>query len=85
MWAHRLTGVVLAALGLTVLALQLALLYGSAGEQGLMVSIGLPGTAVLAALGAVCFSAGCLLAAAPRTTVHHVRRATTVIRRPPVR
>jgi hypothetical protein len=85
MWTHRLAGGVLAALGLTLLALEMALLYGSAGEQSLMVSIGLPGTAVLSALGAVCFSAGCLLAAAPRTTVHHVRRVAKSVRRPPAR
>ena len=85
MWTHRLAGSVLAALGLTVLLLQLALLYGSAEEKTWMVAIGLPGTAVLSALGAVCFSAGCLLATAPRTTVHHVRRAAVAIRRPLVK
>lgn len=81
MWPHRLSGGVLAALGLTLLGLQLALLYGSAQEQGWMVAIGLPGTAVLSALGAVCFSAGCLLATAPKTTLHHVRRAASAVRR----
>jgi hypothetical protein len=83
MWSHRLAGIALAALGLTLLVLQLALLYGSAAERNWMVAIGLPGTAVLTALGAVSFSAGCLLAAAPRTTVHHVRRATAAVRRAP--
>jgi hypothetical protein len=62
MWTHRLAGGFLAALGLTLLGLQLALLYGSAEERGWMVAIGLTGTAVLSALGAVSFSAGCLLA-----------------------
>jgi hypothetical protein len=83
MWTHRLAGGVLAVFGLTLLALQLALLYGSAAERGWMVAIGLPGTAVLSALGAVSFSAGCLLATAPRTTVHHVRRAAGMVRRAP--
>jgi hypothetical protein len=83
MWTHRLAGGALAALGLTLLVLQLALLYGSAAEQDWMVAIGLPGTAVLSALGAVSFSAGCLLAAAPKTTVHHVRRAANAVRRVP--
>ncbi len=55
MWTHRLAGGALAVLGLTLLILQLALLYGSPTEQALMVSIGLPGTAVLSALGPVCF------------------------------
>ncbi len=81
MWIHRLAGGFLAAFGLTLLGLQLALLYGDAVEQGWMVAIGLPGTAVLSALGAVSFSAGCLLAAAPRTTVHHMRRAAGAVRR----
>jgi hypothetical protein len=81
MWTHRLAGGVLAALGLTLLALQLALLYGDAAERAWMVAIGLPGTAVLSAFGAVCFSAGCLLAMAPKTTVHHVRRAAAAVRR----
>ena len=81
MWTHRLAGGALAAFGLALLGLQLALLYGSAAAQGWMVAIGLPGTAVLSCLGAVCFSAGCLLAAAPKTTVRHARRAAAVIRR----
>jgi hypothetical protein len=85
MWAHRLAGGVLAAFGLTLLALQLALLYGSTREQAFMVAIGLPGTTVLSALGAVSFSMGCLLAAAPRTTVHHVRRAAAAVSRAPKR
>lgn len=85
MWTHRLTGGALAALGLTLLALQLALLYGSTAERDWMVAIGLPGSAVLSALGAVSFSAGCLLAAAPKTTVHHVRRAAAAARRVPGR
>ena len=55
MWPHRLAGGALAALGLVLLILQLALLYGSAAERGWMVAIGLPGTAVLTALGAVSF------------------------------
>ncbi|MGZ3272518.1 MAG: hypothetical protein ACXU82_04290 [Caulobacteraceae bacterium] len=82
MWTHRLAGGLLAAFGLVLLALQLALLYGSIAEQGLMVAIGLPGTAVLSALGAVCFAAGCLLAAAPAATVRHARRAASAVRRP---
>jgi hypothetical protein len=85
MWTHRLAGVVVAAFGLALLALQLALLYGSAADRAWMVAIGLPGTAVLSALGAVSFSAGCLLATAPRTTVHHVRRAAGLVRRAPRR
>jgi hypothetical protein len=85
MWTHRLSGGVLAALGLTLLVLQLALLYGSAEERAWMVAIGLPGTTVLSALGAVCFSCGCLLATAPKMTVHHARRAAAALRRPPVR
>ncbi len=80
MWTHRLAGGALVALGLALLVLQLALLYGSAAEQALMVSIGLAGTAVLSTLGAVCFAAGCLLASAPKTTVHHVRRAAAAVR-----
>jgi hypothetical protein len=83
MWIHRLAGGALAAFGLALLCLQLALLYGSAADRALMVAIGLPGTAVLSVLGAVCFSTGCLLAAAPQTTVHHVRRATALVRRTP--
>lgn len=81
MWIHRLAGGLLAALGLALLALQFALLYGSTREQALMVAIGLPGTALLSALGAVCFGTGCLLASAPKTTVHHVRRAAAAVRR----
>ena len=85
MWTHRFAGGVLAVLGLTLLILQLALLYGSSTERTLMVSMGLPGTAVLSAFGAVCFSMGCLLAATPRSTVHHVRRAAAIVRRAPRR
>ena len=81
MGTHRLAGGALAALGLTLLVLQLALLYGSASERALMVTIGLPGTAVLTALGAVSFSAGCLLATAPAATVRHVGRAAAALRR----
>jgi hypothetical protein len=84
MCTHRLAGGVLAALGLTVLGLQLALLYGWAEERAWMAAVGLPGTAVLSTLGAVSFSAGCLLAAAPGITVRHMRRAAAAIRRPPV-
>jgi hypothetical protein len=80
MWTHRLAGGALAAFGLTLLVVQLALLYGSASERDWMVAIGLPGTAILTSLGAVSFSAGCLLAAAPRTTVHHVRKAAAAVR-----
>jgi hypothetical protein len=83
MWTHRLAGSVLASFGLGLLVLQLALLYGSTAAQGWMVTIGLPGTAVLSCLGAVCFSAGCLLAAAPKTTLHHARRAAAAMRRSP--
>jgi hypothetical protein len=83
MWTHRLAGGALAALGLTLLVLQLALLYGSTAERDWMVAVGLPGTAVMTALGAVSFSAGCLLAAAPKTTVHHAQRAAAAVRRSP--
>ena len=81
MWMHRLTGGLLAAFGLALLGLQLALLYGSSEERDLMVAVGLPGTAVLTALGALSFAMGCLLAAAPRTTLHHTRRAVAAVRR----
>jgi hypothetical protein len=85
MWSHRLAGGALAVLGLTLLLLQLALLYGSARERAWMAAIGLPAAAVLSALGAVCFSCGCLLAAAPRATVRHAGRVAATLRRPPVR
>ncbi len=85
MWTHRVSGAVLAAFGLILLVLQLALLYGSARERAWMVAIGLPGTAVLSALGAVCFSSGCLLATAPRTTLRHVRRVAAAVRSSPRR
>ena len=81
MHSHRIVGVGLIAAGLALFCGQLALLYGSATEQGWMVAIGLPGVAVLSALGAVCFAFGCLLAAAPHATVRHVRRAADALRR----
>jgi hypothetical protein len=74
MLTYRIAGGVRAAFGLALLVAQLPLLYGSVAQQALMVSIGLPGTAALSAVGAVWFSMECLLAAAPRTTVHHARR-----------
>lgn len=85
MWTHRLTGGLLAVFGLTLLGLQLALLEGSPAERTWMLAIGLPGTAVLSALGAVCFAAGRLLATAPRTTVRHVKRAAALVRHAPKR
>ncbi len=85
MWTDRLTGAVLALFGLTLLALQMTLLEGTAAERAWMLEIGLPGTAGLPALGALCFSAGSLLATAPRTTVYHARRAAARVRRSPRR
>lgn len=91
MHGHRMIGAGLVSLGLVFLSLvflglallagRLALLYGSASEQAMMVAIGLRGVAVLSATGAACFSCGCLLAAAPHATVHHPRRITVALRR----
>ncbi len=78
---HRLIGVGLALLGLALLVAQLVMLYGSGADRELMLRIGLPGVAVLSSTGAICFGVGCLLAAAPRTTLHHVRRASHALRR----
>ena len=81
MLSHRLLGAALVLAGLAALFGQLALLYGNAAQRGWMVAIGLPGVAVLSSLGAVCFAFGCLLAAAPHTTVRHVRRAAGTLNR----
>lgn len=80
MHSHRILGAGLILAGLAMLFGQLALLYGGATQQGWMVAVGLPGVAVFSSLGAVCFAFGCLLAAAPRSTVRHVRRAARALR-----
>ena len=82
MLAHRFLGMALAAAGLALLFGQLSLLYGSSGQELLMVHIGLPGVAILSSAGAIAFAVGCLLAAAPRATVHHVTRVATMASRP---
>jgi hypothetical protein len=74
-------GAALALMGLALLFGQLGLLYGSAANQARMVAIGLPGVAILTTTGAICFACGCLMAAAPRTTLHHTRRAANLLRR----
>jgi hypothetical protein len=81
MTSHRLLGAALALVGLALLFGQLGLLYGSAENQARMVAIGLPGVAVLTTTGAVCFACGCLMAAAPKTNLHHARRAANILRR----
>lgn len=81
MWTHRISGIALIVFGLAVLVGQLLVLYGVGHATDAMVRIGLPGTAVLTSLGAVSFSSGCLLAAAPRTTVRHATRIVRGLRR----
>jgi hypothetical protein len=67
--------------GLAVLVGQLLALYGVGHATDVMVRIGLAGTALLTTVGAVSFSAGCLLAAAPRTTVRHATRIARGLKR----
>lgn len=81
MWTHRFYGMALAAFGLAVLVGQLAVLYGVIGGLDVMIRIGLPGSAILDSLGAICFATGCLLAAAPRTTVRHATRLSGMLKR----
>jgi len=78
---HRLIGAGLVALGLAVLCAEAGLLYGSQDQRDLMVAIGLPGVAILSVLAAICFGFGCILAAAPRATAHHLRRISRALRR----
>lgn len=81
MWTHRFYGFALAAFGAAVLVGQLAVLYGLVGGLDVMIRIGLPGSALLTSLGAISFSTGCLLAAAPRTTVRHAARLSGMLKR----
>lgn len=81
MRTHRLFGLALAGVGLVLLFGQLAMLYGVVGQPDMMVIIGLPGSAILTSLGAISFSTGCLLAAAPRATVRHAARVAGGLRR----
>jgi hypothetical protein len=74
-------GAALALFGVALLFGQLGLLYGSAENQARMVAIGLPGVVVLTITGAICFACGCLMAAVPKTTLHHAQRAANALRR----
>ena len=78
MWAHRITGLLVGGFGLALLVGQMTMLYGSAGQQRLMVDIGLPGVAVLTSVGAISFAVGCLLATAPHAARRHLRRVTAL-------
>lgn len=81
MHGHRLLGGGLALIGLALLFGQVTLLYGSAAQKGWMIAIGLPGVAVLSALGATCTACGALLAAAPETTMRRARRVAGTLHR----
>jgi hypothetical protein len=81
MLAHRLLGTALAAFGLVLLFGQLVMLYGATAQELLVIEIGRPGLAILSGAGALCFAMGCLLAAAPRTTVYRLRCAAGLVRR----